>query len=413
MTTDFYTEEARDFNASVESCGQKGHDMMTSKISWFSFVPLTIGTVFFKMMSVMAGESAGLFGLTSLQMDYISLGCVVLIFIFSLIFSLADRKISPYYIPSRNIAAGIFLLLFALLIAADGSSRIMTVFTQTETDILSSIDIVLSIISAVVLVVLGLSHFMKKNDQSKLSLLYLIPAVMFAIRLVKSFVSITTVSIRFADISELSMYVFLTLFWFNYAVMLSLTEAKNAVKSLFIYGFPAIAAAICYGCTKLVFGFSLAQPLQSLPAAEAVLIALYLFCILAEITARVKTRDLVEIKGLKKNQKEEEEQEQLNTPVTDNIEGFVVTSNIENPDELNPSSYYANTDTKDYLYRDTQDVDRSKRRLSKDENEGYLMDKSEDLYAQEEQRTGVPAYMSRMDEIDKLILEISEEDAKH
>ena len=42
-------------------------------------------------------------------------------------------------------------------------------------------------------------------------------------------------------------------------------------------------------------------------------------------------------------------------------------------------------------------------------SEDYILEKTEDAYADEDKKNKTPSYMSRLDEIDKLILEISEE----
>lgn len=389
---------------------------MTSKLGFIAFVPFTIAAVFFKLVPFFfmpAQDGTILFGLTALQLDYISLGCVVLVFLFSLILALCDRKIAPYYISERNIPAGIFSVILGVLFGADAAYSAIELLGQGEIKVLNVVALVLCAVSAVIMVVLGLTHFVRKTEARKLALLYLFPAFLFAVRLVASFVSITTVSVIYANIGELALYVFATMFWFNYTVMLSVTEAKNAVKSCFIYGFPAMAAAVCYGVKELLENFQMTDLMKSLPAYEALTLALVILSVLIELCIKAKKRDQVVIKGLRKNREAEEEEERKKSKDNENVDGFVVSKKIENKEELSPSSYYSNTDTTDYLYRDTQANAKSKKKpLSHEESpDGYAVLKSEDVvYQKEEKGANETPYTSRMDEIDKLILEISEED---
>lgn len=387
---------------------------MTSKLSWIFFVPFTLAAIALKVIQLVMPSEDGvyLFGLNKLQMDYIALGCIVVVFLFALIFCLVDRKISPYYITGRNIAAGIFAVISALLIAADGAYQIFNAFVSGDFKLLAVLEMAFAVLSAIALVVLGLSLFSQNSDSKKFALFYLLPAFFFAMRLINSFVGITTQSIRTADVLVVAVYIFVLMFWFNYAVLLSLTEAKNAVKSTLIYGLPAVAAGLAYGVYELMKNFSLTEPLMMLPAAEVLMLSLFIFAILVEITAKAKRREEVNVRGLKANREKEAEEELLKNPPEDNIEGFVINSQIENPDELNPSTYYAATDTEGYLYQEVkrdEDIKGMDVPPLEESSEGYILEKTEDAYAEEDKKNQTPSYMSRLDEIDKLILEISED----
>lgn len=389
---------------------------MTSKLSWIFFVPFTLAAIALKVIQMVMPSEDGtyFFGLSALQLNYISLGCIVAVFLFALIFCLADRKISPYYIAGRNIAAGIFALLSALLIAADGAYKIFNTFTSGDFKVLPMLEMGFAVLGAIALIVLGLSLFSGKSDAKKLALFYLLPAFFFAVRLINSFVGITTLSIKTADVLVVAVYIFITMFWFNYTVMLSLTEAKNAVKATLIYGFPAISAGLCYGVYELIKNFSFAEPLTMLPAAEALMLSFFIFAIVAEITAKAKKREAVNIRGLKANREKEEEEELMMNPPEENIEGFVIDSQIETPEELAPSDYYASTDTEGYLYQEYKKEPRVAPKGDdipplEESSEDYILERLEDSYADEDKKNRTPSYMSRLDEIDKLILEITEE----
>ena len=390
---------------------------MTSKLSWIFFVPFTLAAIALKVIRLVmpAEDGAYLFGLSAMQMDYISLGCVVAVFLFALIFCLVDRKIAPYYIPNRNVGAGIFALICALLVAADGAYKLFIAFTSSDFKVLTMIEIVFAVLSAVALFVLGLSHFMNKNESKKLGLVFVLPAFFFALRLINSFVSITTISIMTADVMVLAAYIFMTMFWFNFAVMLSMTEAKHAVKSTLIYGFPAIAAGLTYGIFELIKNFTFSEPFLMIPSVEALMFSIYVFFVLIEITTKVRQRDKVNIRGLKANREKEEQEELEKNPPEENIEGFVIGSQINNPDELTPSDYYSsNTDTEGYLYQEFKKEPKDMPLTDdipplEESSADYIIEKTEDAYAEEDKKNKTPSYMSRLDEIDKLIIEITEE----
>ncbi|MBQ6152834.1 MAG: hypothetical protein IJJ15_03725 [Ruminococcus sp.] len=388
---------------------------MTSKLSWIFFIPFTLAAIALKVVQLFIVPEDGVYllGLKAIQLDYIALGCIVAVFLFALIFSLVDRKISPYYIPNKNVGAGIFALLSALIVAADGAYQLFIAFTSSDFKVLTMIEIVFAVLSAIALVVLGLSHFMSKSESKKLGLVFVLPAFFFALRLINSFVKITTISVVTADVTVLAVYIFMTMFWFNFAVMLSMTEAKHAVKSTLIYGFPAVAAGLVYGIFDLMKDFTFSEPFMMIPPVEALLFACYVLFVLIEITTKVRTREQVNIRGLKANREKEDQEDLENNPPEENIEGFVIGAQVEDPDELTPSDYYASTDTEGYLYQEFKKDPEAPPQTDipplDESSADYIIEKTEDAYADEDKKKGTPSYMSRLDEIDKLILEITEE----
>lgn len=391
---------------------------MTSKLSWIFFIPLTIAAIAFKTVHLfmMSEDGTSLFGLNAIQLDYISLACVVAVFLIALIFCLVDRKISPYYIPNKNVAAGVFALICALLVAADGAYKLFIAFTSSDFKPLTMIEITFAVASAIALVVLGLSHFMNKSEMRKLGLLFVLPAFFFAIRLINSFISITTISIRTADVMLLAVYIFMTMFWFNFAVMLSMTEAKHSVKSTLIYGFPAVAAGLTYSIFELMKNFTLAEPFMLISYVEALMFSFYVFFIILEITTKVRTKDKVDIKGLKKNREKEDQEELEENPPEKNIEGFVIGSQTEddNPDDMRPSDYFSAVDTEGYLYQEYKKETKEAPPTDdipplEESSADFIIEKTLDAYAEEDKKNKTPSYMSRLDEIDKMIIEITEE----
>lgn len=377
---------------------------MKSKLSWIFFVPFTVAAIFVKLAQVIMPDGA-LFGLSDMQLDYVCIACVAVIFLFALIFCLADRKISPYYIPHRNFAAGILGLILALLFAADGANRIYHIFGSGRIEVLDVIEAVLLALSAVVFVVLGLSHSFSNKESKRFALFNIMPALLCAVRMVRCFVGFTTISITLADVCRLVCYIFATLFFFNYAVALSLTQAKNAVKSCFIYGFPAVAALLSYAAAALISSFDVNEIFDGIDLLEISVMGLYIFAFVVELTIFVKDKDHMVVEGV-----DDVDYKELDEGREDmNGTGFVVTGldDDERPDT--PESSYLNTaDTNDFLYQETTEDTADNAEVSShndiDDFITEVVNSPNDVSDQE----GV-GYSDRLDEIDKLIVEISED----
>lgn len=378
---------------------------MKSKLSWILFVPLMLAAVCAKLAQVLLPDGA-VFGLTDMQLDYVMIGCVVLIFLFTLVMCLVDKKISPYYVPHRNIPAGILGLLLAVLFAGDGADRLYHIVGSGSFEILEIAEAVFLALSAIVFVVLGLSHSFKNRETKRLSLFYVMPAFLCAVRMIICFVSFTTISITLADVTRLVCYIFATLFFFNYAVALSLSQAKNAVKSCFIYGFPAVAALLAYSAHALVSGFNFDDLFENFDAVEMALMGLYILAFIFELTIFAKDKDHVIIEGV-----DDVDYKDLDEDREDmNEEGFVVTG-VEDEERMEQpeSSYLTTADTTDFLYQDTSKS--AEKPAAFGEPAGDVNDYITTVVDTPDNRSDKKSsdYGDRLDEIDKLILEISED----
>ena len=387
---------------------------MTSKFSWISFIPLAVAAVFFKFVNLMyvdSGSSA-VFGLSPLWCEYISLFCIAGIFLLTILFCVLDRTISPYYAVRRNFGAAIFGLLLAALFAYDGCTRIFEMVQTGRYEVLPLIEIAFTILAAVSFVVLGLSHFTRKTS-GRYSLLFLLPALMCAVRLVSIFITFTTISVTTADVSLLIAYIFSTLFLFNYAVMLSLTEAKNAVKWCFIYGFPAVAALFAYGISNIYFNFNYDEIFANVGLFEIVLLGVYIFSFMVELTAFSKPRDMVVIKD---GDEDEEEYTEIDPEKEKELPPII--TGLDEEDEIpddKQSMYLTTADTSDYIYQETPVSDELNGDLGYiDANasvvDDYITEKNDEYDVTAEKTVDDDTYNSRLDEIDKLILEISEDE---
>ena len=383
---------------------------MTSKLSWIFFIPLTIAAVFFKLAQLLMPEGS-IFGLSNTALDYVSVACVALIFITALVLCITDRKISPYYLPHRNIPAGIIGLLLAVVCAADGANRIYLMLSSGKVEALEIVESALLLLASVVFIVMGLTHSFVNRDNKNFALFNVMPALLCAIRLVRCFIGITTISITQADITLLVCYVFATLFFFNFAVTISLTEAKHAVKSCFIFGFPAAGMLLARGIWGAAEGFDTSAIFSNAGMIELLLMGVYIFAFLLELTIFIKDKDHIVISdGSEAEQPIEED---------DLPEDQLVVTGAENQNYDAESSYLNTTDAEDvedYLYQAVDQNNESSYFSGDADDSGYITNVVEDPNADSSakaSRKGAndtpygSGYSTRLDEIDKLIIELT------
>ncbi len=370
---------------------------MKIKLAWIPFVPLFLAAGFLKLAQGFMPDG-GLLGLSALQLDYCYLGACALIFLFTLLFAVLDKQIAQYYLPHKNFPAGLIGILLSLLLAADGGFTIFQVFSSGKISVLEILGAVLSLLSAVVFIVLGLNHSFRYKEGKSLSLINVIPAIFCGVRMILSFVQFTTISIRLADVSSLICYVFATLFFFNYAVVLSLIKTKNALKSCFVFGLPAVAAMIPYGIYHLVFRFDSEFILRNAQPLEMLLFGLYILFVLIEITRFVRSKEEITLI-------EEEETPVVNV-AAEKVEGFIASNTGEDEnDSVEDTSYLENRDTEDFLYENKDQVDDNPEVNEETNNdvENYLTEVQEEPENDDRPKN----YEERLDDIDKLILDIT------
>ena len=375
---------------------------MRSKLSWIPFVPLFLAAGFFKLAQELLPQGS-VFGLTALQMEYCYIGAAVLILLFALLFVAVDKKISPYYVPHKNVPAGLIGFLLSVLLAADGGLTAFQIFNSGTISVVQFLGAVLALLSAVVFVVFSLNHIFRRKEGKNLSLLNAVPAVFCGVRMILVFIQFTTISIKLADVSALICYVFATLFFYHYAVVLSLIKNKSSLKSCFVFGLPAVAMMIPYGVYHLWFRFDSLTILNNAQPLEMLLFGLYILSLLIEITAFAKDKKHVTVI--------EKDEEPASDPADEKVDGFIASNISEDQnDSQENTEYRESSDTEGYLYQDTHNSnDKPADPLQEYDHlnpdaEGYLTEIQEES---DETDDRPKDYESRLDDIDKLILDIS------
>lgn len=413
---------------------------MTSKLSWIAFVPFSIAAVAIKIIQLFfMGEDGTFYGFNNLMLSYLAIACALVVLLFAVIFCLVDRKISPVYLINKNIIAGIFGLFLAVALACDGANRAFVLFRSADIGAVEMVDIVLTILSAVVFVVLGLNHFVGNGGVRGLSVFYLIPTLFATFRLVECFLGFTTVSILITDVTKLACYIFVTLFLFNYAMIVALMKGKSPVRTAFIYGLPSVVMLLSYGvyeiCSAVYLLNTSFDVFANIEAIELSLLGLYILAFVIEMSAFVKTKDEIEI-ITDADDEEYQEISELETQssafsssqnamdpasIDDDVFIEVAQTSLENAQR----DYIRDDEVSDFIYGTMPEDDDFVMPVdsSEQENDSYLYEEQQvqtadmyittqnNTYDKEEQIIDDISDVS-MDRIDKLILEISEDEFK-
>lgn len=411
---------------------------MTSKLSWIAFVPFSLAAVAIKIIQLFfMGEDGTFYGFNDLMLSYLAIACALVVLLFAVIFCLIDRKISPVYLINKNIFAGLLGLALAVALACDGANRAFVLFRSSGISGMEIADIVLTILSAVVFVVLGLNHFVGNGGVRGLSVFYLIPTLFSTFRLVECFLGFTTVSILITDVTKLACYIFVTLFLFNYAMIVALMQGKSPVRTAFIYGMPAVIMLLCYGVYEIGNALYLLNVtfdvFANIEAIELSLLGLYIFAFIIEMSAFVKTKDEVEIITDADDEEYQEINEQeaqksafaaVNANDPSSIDDDVFIEVAQTSLEVAQTEYISEDETSDFIYGTMPEDDDYVMPVDSDEaNDSYLYEQqqletadmyitAEDSRYEEEEKVVDDVADVSMDRIDKLILEISEDEFK-
>lgn len=420
---------------------------MTSKLSWIAFVPLTLMAIAIKVIQLLFLDSNGTFmGFNNLTLSYMAIACVLLILLFAFIFCVIDKKTAQVYLLNRNIVGGIIGLSFSVILACDGANRAFQILRTLEFSALDIINIVMTILCAIVFVVLGLNHFVGNGGVRGLSVFYLIPSLWAALRLVSCFLQFTTVSIAVTDVTVLVCYALVTLFLFNYAMIVALIHGKSPVRATFIYGMPAVAMLLSYSVYELLNKFMYGVRFDFFSDVETIelaLLGIYILAFVIEVTACVRKKDEIEF-----SDEHDEEYNEIADPDSDisdvltasvtrdesSEEPLSIKSDLYNESHLSiddellievaqnsleQNAQLDDMDTSDFIYgavpKDDEFIlpvsnnDNDYVEEQVEENADYYITKEDSTYSIEEE-TSNEDIDSKMDRIDKLILEISEDE---
>lgn len=369
---------------------------MKVKASWAAFLPVMLGAFFlhlYYMFFIGGGEiTQQLFGDYFLlineqtEPEIIVALCAVL-FVFSLFFFLIDRKTAPGCDIKGSALSGIFLVVAALLLGVDSAVSIMgSIGTDAfSTDIV--VKEVFSIFVALILAIVGMGLLVGYNMAKKIRFLMLMPTVWGVIGMISAFISHRKEASSFAFF-DVFAWVFLTLFLFNSAMVLSGIEIKNPVKSSFLFGLTSVVFSFVYVISSIhesinevgYFDFTTVIPQLTMGA-----LALYTLFFLMKLSSSMVTK---------------KKAAQLN--------GEEVALDDDSDDEEDvPEAAFGVGSTK-YVTAEFEKIRLEKAAQKAKERTGSIPNVKSDDDEEEEREEPV----STLDKIDQLIMELSEEDDK-
>lgn len=339
---------------------------MRVKHSIIPFILAAAAAVVFKLMSVIGLDGNGLFlGMSKVDINYTVIGITIGLFVVCVLINLFDRKTAPVYPVKKNFASGVLSVISGAAVFA--SSLITLLNTSRDSNeyyIVAVISAVFAVPVAIALVIMSKVHFVGKSTVSGISTLFIFPALWGCTELISEFLAASKVSISASDMTPLFCYIFITLYFFSHAMIVSRIKGRNPVKACFIYGLPMTVISLSYGLYSILTGLQEGAALsqQLIKGAEFISLALYAMSFIVEMTFNSYTKDQLEIiDGLPKDDDEYDNSyiktasydelvfadrtskkdssgsdEQKRNSVYDDLDDFVIGYSVEDEDEPIP-----------------------------------------------------------------------------
>ena len=273
---------------------------MKVKYSLIPFIPATLVMLFFKLMSIFGVDGNGLFlGMNSMNITYTVIGISLGLFLVCIIINIFYRKTAPVYPVRQNYAAGVLAAVSGIAIAASSVAALIALWPERESSeyfLMTLICAIFSVPAGAAMILISRVHFQGKSTVSSLSTVYIFPALWGCAQLVSEFLQATKASIQARDLTALFCYIFIALYLFSNAMVVSRIRGRNPVKGIFIYGLPMAALCVTYGAFEFARlsreGFELSAVLN---AVMMLALSAYAVSFVAELFANSYTKDELEI----------------------------------------------------------------------------------------------------------------------
>ena len=232
---------------------------MKVKASWAAFVPFTVGAVLLHIYHLffLGGDqiTQQLYGGYSLLINKTTepeliVILAALMFAFLMLFNLIDRKTSSYCDIKRDTLGGLFLVISGLLLGVESAVSMVTLSPSSDTLTSEFAINILGIVTSLIFAIVGMGLLVGFNIAKKMRLCMVIPTIWAAVQMIKSFVSHREQSPSFAFF-DVFVWVFLTIFLFQNAMVLCGIEIKNPVKASFTYGLMFILFSAVYTISEI------------------------------------------------------------------------------------------------------------------------------------------------------------------
>ena len=325
---------------------------MKVKFTLIPFIPAALAMIIFRVMSIFGADDSGHFlGMDKMAVSYTAIGIAAVLFVACIIINIFDRKTSPVYPVKKNIAAGVLSALSGAMVIASSVATFMNSTTDSEYYVMSLISAIASIPAGIAFFLMTRIHLQGKTVVSGLSTLFVFPAIWGCTEIVYEFLEATKVSISATDMTPLFCFIFLSLYYFSHAMVLSRVKGRSPVKACFIYGLPAVALALSYSIYRLFTGIQEGGGYTSvLNAGMFFVLGAYAISFITEMAFNSLTKDeLKVIDGLPDSDKaSEEEKKYIAEKVSDRFNKYY---NILGPERLKAAGY-----STDILSREISDL---------------------------------------------------------
>ncbi len=375
---------------------------MKVKASWAAFVPFTVGAVLLHIYHLffLGGDqiTQQLYGGYSLLINKTTepeliVILAALMFAFLMLFNLIDRKTSSYCDIKRDTLGGLFLVISGLLLGVESAVSMVTLSPSSDTLTSEFAINILGIVTSLIFAIVGMGLLVGFNIAKKMRLCMVIPTIWAAIQMIKSFVSHREQSPSFAFF-DVFVWVFLTIFLFQNAMVLCGIEIKNPVKASFTYGLMFILFSAVYTISEIKSSMDELGYFEVTALIPQFLIAalgLYAFVSIANMsTAMITKKKADELYGsLSDEQKAEKESAKKSAKA------------LEDDDTDEPEAAFGVGSTK-YVTAEFEKIRLEKAAKKAQERTGKISGAVSDDDEDEEP-------MSTLDKIDQLIMELSDD----
>ena len=382
---------------------------MKVKYSWIFFIPVAILSVVLRVYQLLfVDKGLDKDFLDSGRIWLVYAGMVAFLYAVILILSLADKKTSAYYTPKFNLLAGLSGVLAAGMMIFNAGMQSGALFSVNSTgsnSVVLMINVIFGLLGGIMLLFMGISSFSGRNLAKKTGVFSSLTAVWCCIQLVTTFIGYTKQSIHEQDMTNLFYLAFLTLAIFNVSMLYQGIAFKNAVKGTFLYGMTGFVVVTVYAVADALKQYMDSQKydiLGSLDTLTFLLIGLYVFFIMIELTIHAQSKDeskVLEEEYVGKGSLEIEEKSAVKDEVS---QDEIADSKINTIDV---------TDVEEDVNEDLDEVDSVLESMKNEEsNPENYSPWSEEYFNRETKSMSSDDMEKSLGDIDRLIDEISFED---
>lgn len=393
---------------------------MRTKLCWIPFIPVTLIMIFLKYMETTLSADETFMGLSIIDIRYTVIALAPILLILCVLISLFDRKTSPLYLLNKNIGASFFAFVAAVAVMFKSVMSIMDILSSGNISVIDFVTAIIGIIAGIAILFMASCHLSGKNYSASLGVLMLFPALWAAFELIVIFLSYTTISVLSKDMLDLICFALIALYLFTNSMILGNMEGKNPVKRCFIYGMPTVAVTFAY-TTYQVATYINIESLEISDVANTVAIfaiGAYALCEIIELTFKANTKESVDIVD-----REDETEKYEHSTVREEVD--LLFSKNENDDqesiglgeEKREEYYLSDLDKEESLPSVTENAEENKykeinnmpkKAVKSSEKERKSISDLDFVIApkENERKNSSDELNTRMDQIDKLILEI-------